>query len=135
MQVLVRDLDLSLSPGQSLLIVGPSGCGKSSILRAAAGLWSLGSGLISSPPPGRVFFLPQKPYMTLGSLRQQLLFPSSTLAGPTAGGGGGKGRQGGEGKGKGGPGAEAGPLMVPDAELERLLKVVRLPDLAARCAL
>lgn len=60
--------------GESLLIVGPSGCGKSSLLRALAGLWSEGSGVAQLPPS---FFLPQKPFMPLGSLRQQLLFPSA----------------------------------------------------------
>lgn len=68
-------LNVSVSPGESLLVMGPSGCGKSSLLRAIAGLWNSGKGSITSPPTSSTFFLPQKPYMPLGSLRTQLLFP------------------------------------------------------------
>ncbi|XP_024394035.1 uncharacterized protein [Physcomitrium patens] len=75
--VLYHDLNLQLSFGESLLVMGPSGCGKSSLLRAVAGLWSRGTGSIQSPLSSDTFFLPQKPYMPLGSLRDQLLFPSN----------------------------------------------------------
>lgn len=74
-KVICTDLSFKLFPGDSLLIVGPSGVGKSSLMRAVAGLWSAGSGVIATPPPSDVFFLPQKPYMPLGTLRQQLCFP------------------------------------------------------------
>ncbi|CAM6096254.1 unnamed protein product [Calypogeia fissa] len=75
--LLIKDLNLSLAPGESLLVMGPSGCGKSSLLRAIAGLWNKGSGLLHAPSLLESFFLPQKPYMPLGSLREQLLFPGS----------------------------------------------------------
>jgi vitamin B12/bleomycin/antimicrobial peptide transport system ATP-binding/permease protein len=78
-KIICTDLSFSLSPGDSLLIVGPSGVGKSSLMRAVAGLWSTGSGTISTPPPSELFFLPQKPYMPLGTLRQQLCFPDEPL--------------------------------------------------------
>jgi putative ATP-binding cassette transporter len=69
------NLSFDLLRTQSLLIVGPSGCGKSSLLRAIAGLWHAGSGEISTMPSNRIMFLPQKPYMPLGSLRQLILYP------------------------------------------------------------
>jgi putative ATP-binding cassette transporter len=72
-QVLIRDLSFSM-PGKSILIAGPSGSGKSSILRAIAGLWDVGSGTIIRPDLKGALFLPQRPYMILGSLRSQLLY-------------------------------------------------------------
>lgn len=74
-RILVKNLSLSIEPGQGLMIVGPSGCGKSSLLRALAGLWRAGSGRIVAPDGGEMMFLPQRPYMRQGSLRSQLLYP------------------------------------------------------------
>ncbi|MGF1460297.1 MAG: ABC transporter ATP-binding protein/permease [Leptolyngbyaceae cyanobacterium] len=74
-RVLIDDLTLNIEPESSLLIAGPSGCGKSSLLRAIAGLWDSGKGLIQRPKLEQLLFLPQKPYMILGSLRDQLLYP------------------------------------------------------------
>lgn len=74
-RTLIENLSLQLEPQTGLLVVGPSGCGKSSILRAIAGLWDSGSGTIEQPNLDRVLFLPQKPYMVMGSLRDQLLYP------------------------------------------------------------
>ncbi|MYZ51983.1 ABC transporter ATP-binding protein/permease [Malikia spinosa] len=74
-RVLVRELSLAVEPGQGLMVVGASGCGKSSLLRAIVGLWDSGSGKILRPHPDEIMFLPQQPYMLLGSLRSQLLYP------------------------------------------------------------
>ncbi|MEH2391776.1 MAG: ABC transporter ATP-binding protein/permease [Nostoc sp.] len=76
-RTLVRDLPFSLQPGEGLVIVGNSGSGKSSLLRAIAGLWNAGTGEIIRPPLSEMMFLPQRPYMVLGSLRSQLLYPNT----------------------------------------------------------
>ncbi|NJR70411.1 MAG: ABC transporter ATP-binding protein/permease [Synechococcales cyanobacterium CRU_2_2] len=75
-QTLFQNLSLTLEPDESLLIVGASGCGKSSMMRALAGLWKNGSGTIERPDNSEILFLPQKPYMLLGTLREQLVYPN-----------------------------------------------------------
>jgi len=72
-QALVKDLSFTFS-GQSLLLSGPSGSGKSSILRSISGLWETGTGQIIRPDLTNALFLPQRPYMVLGSLRSQLTY-------------------------------------------------------------
>lgn len=76
-QTLFQDLDLEIETSQNVLIVGPSGCGKSSLLRAIGGLWDNGSGAITQPDPERMLFLPQRPYMLLGTLRDQIIYPQN----------------------------------------------------------
>lgn len=79
-RTLVRELSVRVERGAGLLIIGPSGCGKSSLLRAMAGLWNTGLGSIKHPALDDSLFLPQRPYMILGSLREQLLYPRTSRA-------------------------------------------------------
>ncbi|MEQ8755405.1 MAG: ABC transporter ATP-binding protein/permease [Coleofasciculus sp. G1-WW12-02] len=78
-RTLVEDLSIELPAGEGVLVMGPSGCGKSSLLRAIAGLWDSGKGTIIRPESDQILFLPQRPYMVLGTLRDQLLYPNTHL--------------------------------------------------------
>ncbi|MBL1209941.1 ABC transporter ATP-binding protein/permease [Geminocystis sp. GBBB08] len=75
---LMENVSFNLPQGKGLLIMGTSGCGKSSLLRAIAGLWNSGTGAIFRPELNKMLFLPQKPYMIIGTLREQLIYPSLT---------------------------------------------------------
>lgn len=77
-RLLVSDLSLEVTANQRLLVVGPSGCGKTSFLRLVSGLWPAAAGHVQRPPVGELMFIPQKPYMLLGSLREQLCYPQPT---------------------------------------------------------
>jgi putative ATP-binding cassette transporter len=77
---LIRDLSFALEQGERLLVMGPSGCGKTSLLRLVSGLWPASGGLVERPPVGELMFIPQKPYMLLGSLREQLCYPQAPEA-------------------------------------------------------
>jgi putative ATP-binding cassette transporter len=73
--VFVEDLSTDIPYSEGILLMGASGCGKSSILRAVAGLWNKGEGYIYRPNTQEILFIPQRPYMVIGSLRSQILYP------------------------------------------------------------
>ena len=97
---LLSKLSLQLQNSKSLLVTGLSGCGKSTLLRTLAGIWAHASGEISLPSNSRVMFLPQKPYLPLGTLRRALIYPAAEKDSP------------------------------PDDKLKKILQTVELPALA-----
>jgi putative ATP-binding cassette transporter len=75
-RTLIKNLTISIPSGECLMIVGASGVGKSSLLRAIAGLWNTGDGVLMRPKSENLLFLPQHPYMAIGTLRTQLSYPN-----------------------------------------------------------
>lgn len=99
---LLSDLSLKVDNASTLLVTGLSGCGKSTLLRTLAGIWDYASGKISLPRNARVMFLPQKPYLPLGTLRRALIYPAPEIDSPS------------------------------DEKLQTILKLADLPNLSGR---
>jgi putative ATP-binding cassette transporter len=72
---LLRATSLDLEPGEHVLVTGPSGAGKSTFFRAMAGIWPYWKGRVVMPRGARLLFLPQKPYLPIGSLKRAVSYP------------------------------------------------------------
>ncbi len=81
-RVLLRDASLRLEKGEAVLITGASGSGKSTLFRALAGIWPFGQGTTHIPDGARALFLPQRPYLPLGSLRRAVCYPLDATSVP-----------------------------------------------------
>ena len=76
---LLKKISFTLEPGQNVLIRGVSGSGKSTLLRAISGIWPFVEGRISLPDTKDLMFIPQRPYLPLGTLRNALLYPGTKM--------------------------------------------------------
>lgn len=75
--VLLRELSFEVKSGQNVIVCGPNGCGKSSLFRTLGELWPLFGGVLTKPHRSKLFYVPQRPYMTLGTLRDQIIYPDT----------------------------------------------------------
>lgn len=79
---LIENLNFQVRPGEHLLITGPNGAGKSAVARIVAGLWPTYRGITSRPRvtgQDGIMFLPQRPYLTVGTLRDQVIYPHTEI--------------------------------------------------------
>lgn len=105
-ELLVQDLNIRINEGEHLLISGSNGTGKSAVARVLAGLWPVFRGLVSKPLPQDISFLPQRPYLSTGTLREQIIYPFSE--------------------------ADMSDMGKSDADLVEILEMVKLEYLVAR---
>jgi putative ATP-binding cassette transporter len=75
---LLAPTSIELRPGEDVLVTGPSGAGKSTFFRALAGIWPYWKGRVRLPKGARLLFLPQKPYLPIGTLKRAVTYPADT---------------------------------------------------------
>lgn len=75
-KVILENLTFTVNPGENVLVVGPNGSGKSSMFRILGELWPLYGGILRKPSQS-IFYIPQRPYLPIGTFRDQLIYPDS----------------------------------------------------------
>ncbi|MES1909859.1 MAG: hypothetical protein MHM6MM_002550 [Cercozoa sp. M6MM] len=75
--ILVNELNLTIERRENLFIRGPNGCGKSSLFRTLSQLWPQFGGVLERPTGSSIFYIPQQPYLPLGTLRDQVIYPDT----------------------------------------------------------
>ncbi|CDS14482.1 hypothetical protein LRAMOSA06651 [Lichtheimia ramosa] len=74
-ELLVEKLNIHIKPGEHMLITGPNGVGKTAVARVIATLWPTFEGTLSRPDEKNIFYIPQRPYLSMGTLRDQVIYP------------------------------------------------------------